>query len=189
MTLREFMKLAEAQGNIEIYDFEALDYISKDFKSESESQRDVYGDYIVKGVKTLIRGDAHGGAQSVLRVEVRIPDSYVAEWTAEADEQASVEASAEADEQVSVEAHEQASAVTDEQASIMEQAEGNTDKEGICPVCGGEIEYDGTHTIDDDGGMFDWNCPDCGASGREGYNRAFDRHYYVTYSDGRPFPR
>ena len=173
MRLREFMELAEAQDNIEIYDFEALDYISKDFKSESESQRDVYGDYVVKGVKTLIRGDAHGGAQSVLRVEVRIPDSYVAEWTAEADEQASVEANA----------------VTDGQDSATEQAEDATDKEGVCPVCGGKIEYDGTHTIDDDGGMFDWNCPDCGASGREGYNRVFDRHYYVTYSDGRPFPR
>ena len=85
MTLREFMSLAKAQNYIEVCDSEALDCISKDFKSESESQQDVYGDYIVTGIRTRIRADAHGGAQSVLHIEVQIPESYASEWNAEMD--------------------------------------------------------------------------------------------------------
>lgn len=75
--------------------------------------------------------------------------------------------------------------LTEEEIAQAQFCNGNTDVEGVCPICGGKIEYTGTHTIDDDGGMFDWNCPDCGASGREGYNRAFDRHYWVADKDGK----
>lgn len=62
------------------------------------------------------------------------------------------------------------------------------DAEGICPVCGAEIEYDGCNEVDDDGGLIPWHCPSCGATGSEGYNRAFDRHYNVCSADGKPVP-
>ena len=62
----------------------------------------------------------------------------------------------------------------------------NTGEEGVCPVCGGEIVYTGEHDFDDSGGKYGWECPNCGASGREGYNRVFDRHYEVTDKDGKP---
>lgn len=62
------------------------------------------------------------------------------------------------------------------------------DAEGICPVCGGSIEYGGENNIDDDGGTCPWTCPDCGATGKEGYNRAFDQHYDVRTADGKKFP-
>lgn len=57
------------------------------------------------------------------------------------------------------------------------------DEAGICPVCGGELEYeDDIHT--DDGGFFTWKCPGCGATGKEGYNKVFDQHYDVQDGDG-----
>lgn len=62
------------------------------------------------------------------------------------------------------------------------------DKEGICPVCGGQVWYTGRHQFDDSGGTYWWVCPHCGASGEEGYNRAFDRHYNVADKDGNPVP-
>lgn len=49
--------------------------------------------------------------------------------------------------------------------------------EGICPLCGAEIEYDGFHEMDDCGGMYTWDCPQCGAHGKEGYTRKFDGYY------------
>lgn len=61
-------------------------------------------------------------------------------------------------------------------------------KEGICPVCGAEIEYTGDNNIDDNGGTFPWNCKNCGASGKEGYNRIFDKHYDVTDCYGNYIP-
>ena len=51
--------------------------------------------------------------------------------------------------------------------------------EGICPLCGSQIEYNGENIIDDDGGKFPWQCPTCGATGEEGYSRVFDKHYNV----------
>lgn len=51
--------------------------------------------------------------------------------------------------------------------------------EGMCPLCGAEIEYDGYHEMDDLGGLFSWGCPQCGAHGEEGYSRKFDGHYHV----------
>lgn len=53
------------------------------------------------------------------------------------------------------------------------------DEEGICPMCGGTLEYeDDIHT--DNGGFFEWKCPNCGATGKEGYDRVFDQHYDVV---------
>lgn len=51
--------------------------------------------------------------------------------------------------------------------------------EGVCPVCGAEIEYKGENVIDDDGGTFPWQCLSCGAHGDEGYTRHFDGHWNV----------
>lgn len=43
------------------------------------------------------------------------------------------------------------------------------EQEGICPLCGAEVEYAGENIIDDDGGVFPWTCPNCGAHGKESY--------------------
>lgn len=61
-----------------------------------------------------------------------------------------------------------------------------TDERGICPVCGTPIQYDGEYEILDDGGLIDWECPNCGTTGREGYDHVFDQHYNVYTADGEP---
>lgn len=55
-------------------------------------------------------------------------------------------------------------------------------KEGICPLCGNEIEY-GLFEVLDDGGVYEWTCPACGASGEEGYNLIFDGNHYNVQAD------
>lgn len=58
-------------------------------------------------------------------------------------------------------------------------------QEGICPICNGQLDYEGGFDLQDDGGTYRWHCPDCGANGREGYNLVFDgNHYNVTDSNG-----
>ena len=71
---------------------------------------------------------------------------------------------------------------------VVHNDSGNKDAEGVCPVCGGKLWYTGRHQLDDSGGTYWWVCPHCGASGEEGYNRAFDRHYNVADKDGNPIP-
>lgn len=61
------------------------------------------------------------------------------------------------------------------------------DEAGVCPICGGELEYE-NDVRTDDGGFFEWKCPGCGATGKEGYNKVFDQHYDVRDGDGKPFP-
>ncbi len=61
------------------------------------------------------------------------------------------------------------------------------DEEGICPICGGELEYGDDEPLDD-GGVYEWTCPNCGATGKEGYNKVFDQHYEVYDGDGNPYP-
>lgn len=61
------------------------------------------------------------------------------------------------------------------------------DEEGICPICGGELEYGNDISLDE-GGVYEWTCPSCGATGKEGYNKVFDQHYDVQDGDGNPFP-
>ena len=63
-----------------------------------------------------------------------------------------------------------------------------SDEEGVCPLCGAELKYNGAHDIDDDGGTIPWECTNCGATGAEGYNRVFDQHYNVCDASGRPVP-
>lgn len=56
--------------------------------------------------------------------------------------------------------------------------------EGICPLCGGELEYIGPREIDDSGSTIPWHCTKCGAYGNEGYTDVFDAHYNVEDQDG-----
>ena len=55
--------------------------------------------------------------------------------------------------------------------------------EGICPVCGNHIAY-GSFELQDEGGVYDWSCLCCGASGKEGYDLVFDSHYDVRTKAG-----
>lgn len=72
---------------------------------------------------------------------------------------------------------------------LLSSAEEAQDKDGICPVCGAEIEYDGDEDDDGNGGgWWDWECPGCGATGRAGFDKVFDRHYNVVDKDGNPIP-
>lgn len=62
------------------------------------------------------------------------------------------------------------------------------DEVGICPLCGGSVEY-GERESMDEGGVYFWTCPSCGATGREGYNEVFDGHHYnVRDKDGQAIP-
>lgn len=59
-------------------------------------------------------------------------------------------------------------------------------EEGICPLCGGELEY-GFREDMDEGGIQEWTCSECGATGNEGFDRKFDGHHYdVRDADGNP---
>lgn len=51
------------------------------------------------------------------------------------------------------------------------------DMEGVCPLCGEAIEYEGDEQMDG-GGVHPWKCPSCGATGEEGYDEVFDGHHY-----------
>lgn len=58
------------------------------------------------------------------------------------------------------------------------------DQEGICPVCGGELELEDNIQMDD-GGVYPWKCLSCGATGKQGYAEIFDgNHYDVRDADG-----
>ena len=62
-----------------------------------------------------------------------------------------------------------------------------SEEAGICPICGGDLEYGGDILLDD-GSVCEWMCLGCGATGKEGYNKVFDQHYDVRDVDGKPFP-
>ncbi len=49
-------------------------------------------------------------------------------------------------------------------------------KDGICPICGEEIEYIGYYMYDDDGATLDWRCPSCGATGKAVFDFTFRYH-------------
>lgn len=69
----------------------------------------------------------------------------------------------------------------------LDMKEPGAEEEGICPICGGELEY-GNDVSLDEGGVYEWTCPSCGATGKEGYNKVFDQHYDVQDGDENPFP-
>lgn len=68
----------------------------------------------------------------------------------------------------------------------METKVPDADEEGICPICGGDLEYGDDEPLDD-GGVRDWTCLSCGATGKEGYSKMFDQHYDVRDGDGNPY--
>ena len=61
------------------------------------------------------------------------------------------------------------------------------EESGICPICGGELEYGQEITLEDDAGYHEWTCAECGATGKEYYDKVFDRHYEVKDKDGKPY--
>ena len=56
------------------------------------------------------------------------------------------------------------------------------DEPGVCPLCGGELEYPLPFRSADT--IRDWLCKDCGAKGKEAYRKVFDGHYNVLDSSG-----
>lgn len=64
------------------------------------------------------------------------------------------------------------------QRSNMDIKVPGAEESGICPLCGCELEY-GEDIPMDNGGVYEWTCPGCGATGREGYDKVFDKHYNV----------
>ena len=71
----------------------------------------------------------------------------------------------------------------------MQEQDKVSGKEGICPVCGNYIEYGGFELVDA-GAVYEWECPICGATGKEGYDLVFDgSHYNVKLADGTPFTK
>lgn len=56
------------------------------------------------------------------------------------------------------------------------------DEPGVCPLCGGELEYPLPFRSVDT--IRDWLCKDCGAKGKEAYRKVFDGHYNVLDSIG-----
>lgn len=58
------------------------------------------------------------------------------------------------------------------------------EESGICPMCGGELEYGQEITLEDDAGYHEWTCSECGATGKEYYDKVFDRHYEVKENGG-----
>lgn len=49
-------------------------------------------------------------------------------------------------------------------------ADPDTDKEGVCSICYGELEYGGDKLLDD-GGIHEWTYLSCGATGKEATTR------------------
>lgn len=62
------------------------------------------------------------------------------------------------------------------------------DRDGICPLYGGELEYEGDQHIVDDGTLVSWTCKQCGATGKSGYDLSFDQHYNVCDAESHGVP-
>lgn len=63
------------------------------------------------------------------------------------------------------------------------------DEDGVCPICGTEVEYDGCEEDNGSGGgSWGWKCPNCGATGDACFDRVFDRHYNVRNVMGNKIP-
>lgn len=56
--------------------------------------------------------------------------------------------------------------------------------DGICPLCGHSIDYVGSYDHDDEGATLDFECSNCGATGKAGYDFVFDGYYCVKDSNG-----
>lgn len=54
-------------------------------------------------------------------------------------------------------------------------------QDGICPFCGGAIEYQGDQEIvDDSDTQVSWECPHCGATGKANYHGVFVGHSDIS---------
>lgn len=62
------------------------------------------------------------------------------------------------------------------------------DQQCVCPLCGGELEYQGDQVIIDDGTLVSWVCKSCGAIGKEGADIVFGHHYDVYDAEGNMAP-
>jgi hypothetical protein len=58
-------------------------------------------------------------------------------------------------------------------------------KDGICPVCGSEVEFNGDQEIVDDCTVVSYHCPHCGCSGKEESSIVFYSHFEVETEDGK----
>lgn len=72
---------------------------------------------------------------------------------------------------------------------IMREDAGPTDQEegDICPLCGGELDFDGDEEVTYENGRFvetHWRCMDCGAHGTQVNDIVFSRHENVTNGSG-----
>lgn len=56
--------------------------------------------------------------------------------------------------------------------------------DGICPLCGHSIDYIGSYDHDDEGATLNFECSNCGATGKAGYDFVFDGYYCVKDSNG-----
>lgn len=59
-------------------------------------------------------------------------------------------------------------------------------EDGICPVCGAEIDFDGAYDHDDEGATLRFECPACGANGTAGYDLVFEGYHDVKDANGAP---
>ena len=58
---------------------------------------------------------------------------------------------------------------------------------GVCPLCGGDLEYNGEPDDQDGGCVVPWTCTKCGATGEEGREEIFNgEHYEVHDINGAP---
>ena len=71
----------------------------------------------------------------------------------------------------------QAAASASQTIAVAESDEGQ--QEDFCPICGGELEWNGDRDIQDDGAVATWSCPKCGASGKAAWNLVFDEHFGI----------
>lgn len=74
--------------------------------------------------------------------------------------------------------------IKEQKASAVSTPETNEHEDGICPVCGKEINFVGSYDYDDYGATLDFECPYCGADGKAGYNFVFDNYYNVRDKNG-----
>lgn len=64
----------------------------------------------------------------------------------------------------------------------------SSDEAGVCPVCGGRIEYD-HEGPSERSYILCWHCLDCGATGEENHHLVFDAHYNLHEKSGDPIVR
>ena len=62
------------------------------------------------------------------------------------------------------------------------------DESGTCPLCGAAVNFTGDTDCDSEGGTSEWECPECGAYGKECFSSVFNCHIDVCDEAGNPVP-